>query len=137
MIRCLKTSNELHNHGWRSYKSLFSKLPRDNFSSQHIYVFRSKTFAILTSSKIRVWVSDNFQIIRLLISKHVTFCSLQITHYAFQCLSLLQSRITQVSTFSSIYPKVISSFKLSSDTLGDRIINKMPDVELPSMLNTY
>jgi len=115
VIRCLKTSNKLCSHGWRSYKSLFRKLPRDSSSSQHIYVSRSGAFIVLTSSKIRVWVLVDLQIVRLMISEHVAFCSLQVmhyayycpkirvwvTHYAFHCLPMLQSRITQVSAQNS------------------------------------
>ena len=103
MVGCLKINNELCDHGRRSYESLFSRLLRDSSSSQHKYVSRCGVFAILTSSKIRVWVPNDLQILRLLISEHVSFCSFQVTHHMFCCFPMLDSRITQISTQNSYH----------------------------------
>jgi len=103
MVGFLKISYELCDHGWRSYGSLFSILPRDNSSSQHEYVSICGTFVVLTSNKIRVWVPNDLQILKLLISEHISFCSLQVTHHTFACFPMLQSRITQISAWNSYY----------------------------------
>jgi len=85
----------------RVYLADFQEI--DSTSSQHKYVSRCGAFVVLTSSKIRVLVPNDLQILRLLISEHVSFCSLQVTHHTFCYFPMLYSSITQIFAHNSYY----------------------------------
>jgi len=88
------TSNILCLHSGSSCKSLFNTLPRNGSSCHHKNKAGCRFPVIRATNKIRIRITNDLKLIRLLKGQHMILSSLQISKDLFNIFPMIQTWIT-------------------------------------------
>ena len=87
------TSNILCLHSGSSCKSLFNTLPRNGSFCHHKNKARSRLSVVRATSKIRIRITNDLKLIKLLKGQHMILSSLQISEDLFNSFPMIQTWI--------------------------------------------